>query len=218
MLEEKVSQPIQVFHLHISSCQHIWLFVVLNETNSNVCFLNCHFVSLLRYNADHVSKLSLDSKLSNGSHNEFSLHWGHRGAYAQTAQVAKRKVKLFQGLVTKDEVELRALEKKYIWLFDSIDVSSSVLKLVLILGVIISSPLLVLLFLSSAFATFLRLCSSAVLSHFFVGSLLPIWLIWLNGFAFETSLKHFFQTWLERFFHLSLCCSLNHYRICKSFK
>jgi len=58
------------------------------------------------------------------------LHGSDRRADAQTAKVAQGEEQLLEGLVSEDELELCALEKERVRLFDLVDVSSSVLKLI----------------------------------------------------------------------------------------
>ena len=111
MAEEEIGEPVQVFHLNVGSSEHVRLLVVLDQTHSDVCFFNCHFVGLLRYDRDHVAELALDRELANGSHHELSLHGSDRRADAQTAEVTQGQEQLFEGLVSQDERELSALEQ-----------------------------------------------------------------------------------------------------------
>lgn len=77
MSEKQVRQPIQILHLNVSAGKHIALLVVLNESDSDVCLANCKLVRLLGNDADHVSELALDSKLSNCLDHILALNRSH---------------------------------------------------------------------------------------------------------------------------------------------
>ena len=102
---------------------------VLDEAHRDVCLSDRELVRLLRDDADHIAKFALDGELLDGFDDILALNGSHRGANAQTAQVAQGQEKFLQRLVSQDELELQAVEEKNIRFLHLVNVSSLVLDI-----------------------------------------------------------------------------------------
>ena len=77
MLEEEVTDAVDVSHLHIRAGQEIALLVTARDTHSDISLKTGELVSLRGYHTHHISLLALDAELSDGSCQVTLLVWRH---------------------------------------------------------------------------------------------------------------------------------------------